>query len=116
MPPSQPHLSPCRSSVSAPSLASRALTHPFPYPTPPLPLQIFRFRPLARSTRPLQDAQHYELLRYFLASGSVVAETFYGPMSFDAFGQNQGREPSTMQVSRSEAHVETHTERYVWSR
>lgn len=71
-----------------------------PHPTPPYTLQIFRFRPLDRSTRPLRNAEHYELLRYFLASGSIVGHTFYGPMAFDSFGQNQGREPSTMQVSR----------------
>ena len=62
--------------------------------------QIFRFRPLSSvASRPLADPDAYELLRYFLASGSVVGHTFYGPMSFDSFGQNNGREPSTMQVT-----------------
>jgi len=61
--------------------------------------QVFRFRPLTENSRPLGDELNYELLRYFLASGTKVGNTFYGPMSFDAFGQNNGREPSTMQVT-----------------
>jgi len=62
--------------------------------------QIYRFRPLSSgSFYPLADPVNAELLRYFLASGSIVGHTFYGPMSFDSFGQNDGREPSTMQVS-----------------
>ena len=39
----------------------------------------------------------YDLVRRFLASGLVVANTFYGPVSFDAFGQNEV--PTTIQVS-----------------
>ena len=61
--------------------------------------QVFRFRPLTNRERPLADATDYELFRSFLASGEKVADTFYGPVRFDEFGQNSGRKPTTLQVS-----------------
>ena len=61
--------------------------------------QVFRFRPLTNSLRPLNDPTDYELLRAYLASGDTVAKTFYGPVSFDSVGQNTGRKPTTLQVA-----------------
>ena len=61
--------------------------------------QIFRFRALTSPTRPLADPTDYELLRSYLASGDLVATTFYGEVRFDAYGQNTGRKPTTLQVA-----------------
>ena len=61
--------------------------------------QVFRFRALTSPTRPLADPTDYELLRSYLASGDLVATTFYGEVRFDAYGQNTGRKPTTLQVA-----------------
>ena len=62
---------------------------------------FFRFRPLTDEIRPLSDPTDYELLRAYIASGEQIATTFYGPVSFDAYGQNQGRRTVTLQVNGS---------------
>lgn len=64
---------------------------------------VFRFRALADVARPLSDPVNYELLRSFLASGGLVADTFYGPVSFDQYGQNVGRAPTSFQVAGDHA-------------
>ena len=61
---------------------------------------IFRFRDSAQPERPLSDSLDYELLRMWLRSGETIAETFYGPMRFNSFGQNVGKQPTSMQVLR----------------
>ena len=35
----------------------------------------------------------------------LVATTFYGPVRFDKYGQNVGRDPTTQQVSGGIAHI-----------
>ena len=62
---------------------------------------VFRFSPMeGDASAALRRSPHdYDLVRRFLASGLVVANTFYGPVSFDAFGQNEGKVPTTIQVS-----------------
>jgi hypothetical protein len=63
--------------------------------------KVFRFRPLTDELRPLRDPTDYELLRAYIASGEQIATTFYGPVRFDAYGQNQGRRPTTLQVDEA---------------
>ena len=59
---------------------------------------LFRFREVTIPKRPLRDALDNELLREFLRSGDLVATTFYGPVRFNEYGQNVGREAATLQV------------------
>ena len=58
----------------------------------------FRNRPMHNLSRPLADARNYAELLSTLQSGREVARTFYGPVRFDAFGQNEGRRPTAMQT------------------
>ena len=58
----------------------------------------FRHRPLTNASRPLADPANYDALLKTLRSGLIVARTFYGAARFDAFGQNSGKEPTTMQM------------------
>ena len=58
----------------------------------------FRNRLLRNATRPLSDPTNYALLLQTLRSGLEVARTFYGAVRFDAFGQNSGKEATTMQM------------------
>ena len=62
--------------------------------------KLFRFRTLVSRQSPLRQAgsADYEALRSYIASGEVVARTYYGPVSFDAFGNNAGREASVFQA------------------
>ena len=92
-------------------------------------MTVFRFRTLSDPAAPLSDPVDYEILRGHLASGTTVATTFYGPVcyrllqralsplrltispphhlsttshlqvSFDQFGQNNGRAPTSFQVA-----------------
>ena len=76
--------------------------------------QVFRFRALTSPTRPLADPTAYELLRSYLASGDLIATTFYGEVRFDAYGQNTGRKPTTLQVaSDGVARTSSHRRRAV---
>ena len=61
--------------------------------------KVFQFRAPANKSYPLRWAgsADYEELRDYIASGRTVARTYYGPISFDAFGNNAGREPSLFQ-------------------
>ena len=59
---------------------------------------LFRFREVTIPKRPLRDALDNELLREFLRSGDLVATTFYGPVRFNEYGQNVGRDAATLQV------------------
>ena len=59
---------------------------------------VFRSRPFTDELRPLRDPGDYELLRAYLASGQQIATTSYGPIRFDAYGLNQGRRPTPLQV------------------
>ena len=61
--------------------------------------QVFRFRPLTDTERPLSDTTDYGLLLDYMASGETIAKTFYGSVSFDVVGQNAGRKPTTLQVA-----------------
>ena len=55
--------------------------------------------PARQEVRLLQlNALDYQLIQLYLGSGDAVADTFYGPVSFDAYGQNRGKEPTTLQV------------------
>lgn len=65
--------------------------------------EIYKFR--KPETIPLNDPEDYELLRFHLASGQFRAYTFYGEMRFNAYGQNEGREPSTMQLNTPTANA-----------
>ena len=58
----------------------------------------FSHRPLANASRPLANRDNYDALLGTLRSGLVVARTFYGEVRFDTFGQNSGKEPTTMQM------------------
>ena len=58
----------------------------------------FRHRPLSNASRPLADRDNYNALLSTLRSGLIIARTFYGAVRFDAFGQNSGKEPTTMQM------------------
>jgi hypothetical protein len=62
---------------------------------------VFRYRTPADRAKPLraQGSADYETLRARLASGDVVAKTFYGDIAFDAFGSNAGRTPTTFQTN-----------------
>ena len=58
----------------------------------------FRQRAPANKAQPLANATDYERLRAHLASGNLIARTYYGDVSFDAFGNNKGRSATTFQV------------------
>ena len=64
---------------------------------------VFQTHRLETPARPLlaSNSTAYERLRAFLASGAVVAQTYYGRVRFDAFGNNAGREATTFQVVTS---------------
>lgn len=51
----------------------------------------FRFNAPAEKARPLADADDYERLRAHLASGLLVARTYYGDVAFDEFGNSASR-------------------------
>ena len=53
---------------------------------------------LANVSRPLANPDNYEQLLAKLRSGLEVARTFYGAVRFDAFGQNIGKDPTTLQM------------------
>ena len=55
--------------------------------------------------RPLADALDLELLRAYLRSGELIGTTFYGPVRFNAYGQNIGKEPTSLQVHGGVARV-----------
>ena len=59
---------------------------------------LFRFREVTIPKRPLNSDLDNELLREFLRSGDLIATTFYGPVRFNEYGQNVGRDASTLQV------------------
>ena len=58
----------------------------------------FSHRQLTNASRPLANRDNYDALLTTLRSGLVVARTFYGEVRFDAFGQNSGKVPTTMQM------------------
>ena len=66
---------------------------------------LFRFREVTNPKRPLSSDLDNELLREFLRSGDLVATTFYGPVRFNQYGQNVGRDASTLQVHGGLARV-----------
>ena len=66
---------------------------------------LFRFREVSSPALPLADALDYELLRSFLRSGDVLAHTFYGPVRFNGVGQNEGKQPTTLQMRGGVARV-----------
>ena len=71
-----------------PSIIAQAMQHVFRYSAPTsrqFPLRV-------------AGSADYEALRAHLASGEVVARTYYGPISFDSFGNNAGRQASVFQA------------------
>ena len=66
---------------------------------------LFRFREVTTPKRPLSNDLDNELLREFLRSGELVATTFYGPVRFNEYGQNVGRDASTLQVHGGVARI-----------
>lgn len=63
-----------------------------------LPRQFYRFRPLAHENF-LSDAAEYEALRAYMREGSLIGNTFAGPMLFTDSGSNGGRSASTLQTA-----------------
>ena len=63
----------------------------------------FRSNLLRNVSRPLTDATNYGMLLTTLRSGLEVARTFYGAVRFDEFGQNKGKEPTTMQMDAEDS-------------
>ena len=61
---------------------------------------FFRFRPLPDPVNWLRDT--YEDIRSYMREGSVVAQTWNGPVSFSPIGQNTARLPPTMQFTYDE--------------
>ena len=70
--------------------------------------KTFHFRQPASRATPLRakGSSDYEALRAFLASGEQVAQTYYGPVAFDEFGNNKGREATAFQMSEATAAAE----------
>lgn len=62
---------------------------------------VFEFRGVPEPTAFLATPAEAKLVREFMRSGATLGETFYGPVSFDEYGQNKGREPTTLQASPS---------------
>ena len=60
--------------------------------------KLYRFREVTNPKRPLASPLSNELLREFLRSGDLVATTFYGPVRFNEYGQNVGRDATSLQV------------------
>jgi len=60
--------------------------------------QFYRFRPLAHENF-LSDAAEYEALRAYMREGSLIGNTFAGPMLFTDSGSNGGRSASTLQTA-----------------
>ena len=61
---------------------------------------FFRFRPISHPASFLRDS--YEDIRGYMRDGSVVAQTWNGPVSFSPIGQNTARLPPTMQFTYDE--------------
>jgi|EP01046_Picozoa_sp_COSAG06_P034407 hypothetical protein len=61
--------------------------------------KVFRYRmPESREFPLRQASSDYEALRTYIGSGEVIARTYYGPVSFDDFGNNAGRSASVFQA------------------
>eukprot|EP00636_Phaeomonas_parva_P000123 CAMPEP_0118855640 /NCGR_PEP_ID=MMETSP1163-20130328/3390_1 /TAXON_ID=124430 /ORGANISM="Phaeomonas parva, Strain CCMP2877" /LENGTH=1047 /DNA_ID=CAMNT_0006788557 /DNA_START=288 /DNA_END=3431 /DNA_ORIENTATION=+ len=58
---------------------------------------VFRYRSLADPTT-LFDDDEYELVVAHMASGIYIGDTFHGPVAFNQYGHNEGRNPSTLQT------------------
>ena len=63
-------------------------------------LTFFRFRPIPDPVNWLRDT--YEDIRSYMREGSVVAQTWNGPVSFSPIGQNTARLPPTLQYTYDE--------------
>ena len=52
---------------------------------------VFEFRGVPEPTAFLATPAEAKLVREFMRSGATLGETFYGPVSFDEYGQNRAR-------------------------
>ena len=62
---------------------------------------VFEFRAIPDPAVFLAAPAEAELVREYMRSGAILGETFYGPVAFNALGQNKGRDPTTVQASRA---------------
>ena len=57
----------------------------------------FFFRPIDLATFLTAGSSDVEYVREYMLSGNVLGTTFYGPVKFNALGQNAGRDTTTVQ-------------------
>ena len=59
---------------------------------------VFMFRSVDDPSTFLQDGTEYQLLVDYLRSGRYIGHTFHGVVAFNEYGQNEGRDPTTLQT------------------
>mmetsp|Transcript_41702 Transcript_41702/g.130638 ORF Transcript_41702/g.130638 Transcript_41702/m.130638 type:complete len:832 (-) Transcript_41702:95-2590(-) len=59
---------------------------------------VYSYRSVADPATLFEDDEEYDLIVAHMASGMYVGNTFHGPVTFNQYGHNEGRNPTTLQT------------------